>query len=75
MLNYYDAILYCFSLNIDGKTGWRLLTYDEHAKYYWVITNYSRLTDPCGWIESAEQWTTYLEGLLCTIPVRSLKDN
>lgn len=21
---YDDAMLYCFSLNIDGKTGWRL---------------------------------------------------
>jgi hypothetical protein len=24
--NWYDAKLYCFSLNIDGKTGWRLPT-------------------------------------------------
>jgi hypothetical protein len=24
-----DARLYCFALNIDGKTGWRLPTYDE----------------------------------------------
>ena len=23
-LNWLDAKLYCFSLNIDGKTGWRL---------------------------------------------------
>jgi hypothetical protein len=28
-LNWNDARLYCFSLNIDGKTGWRLPTNDE----------------------------------------------
>lgn len=27
--NWNDAIMYCFSLNIDGKTGWRLPTKDE----------------------------------------------
>lgn len=26
---YDEAILYCFSLNIDGKTGWRLPTSSE----------------------------------------------
>jgi hypothetical protein len=28
-LNLSDAILYCFSLNIDGVTGWRLPTNSE----------------------------------------------
>lgn len=36
---YEEAQLYCFSLNIDGKTGWRLPTYDEwgdhHELYGW----------------------------------------
>lgn len=27
--NWEDARLYCFSLNIDGKTGWRLPTMNE----------------------------------------------
>jgi hypothetical protein len=27
--NWYDARLYCFSLNIDGKVGWRLPTKEE----------------------------------------------
>lgn len=27
--SYHDAKLYCFSLNIDGKIGWRLPTCDE----------------------------------------------
>lgn len=29
ILNWKDANLYCFALNIDGKTGWRLPTMDE----------------------------------------------
>ena len=28
-LTYEEAVLYCFSLNIDGKTGWRLPTLRE----------------------------------------------
>ena len=28
-LTYDEAILYCFSLNIDGKVGWRLPTLPE----------------------------------------------
>lgn len=28
-LTYDEAIMYCFSLNIDGKVGWRLPTLDE----------------------------------------------
>lgn len=30
-LNWYDANLYCFSLNIDGKIGWRLPTVKEES--------------------------------------------
>jgi hypothetical protein len=33
-LNWFDAKLYCFSLNIDGKTGWRLPTKDELNHIY-----------------------------------------
>ena len=32
--NWDDANLYCFSLNIDGKTGWRLPTKDELNQIY-----------------------------------------
>ena len=32
--NWYDAKLYCFSLNIDGKTGWRLPTKEELNEIY-----------------------------------------
>ena len=32
--NWYDARLYCFFLNIDGKTGWRLPTKEELNQIY-----------------------------------------
>ena len=32
--NWDDARLYCFSLNIEGKTGWRLPTKEELNKIY-----------------------------------------
>lgn len=32
--NWDDARLYCFSLNIDGKTGWRLPTRAELHQIY-----------------------------------------
>jgi hypothetical protein len=33
-VNWDDAKLYCFSLNIDGKTGWRLPTLAELTKIH-----------------------------------------
>jgi hypothetical protein len=30
---YNEALLYCFQLGIDGKTGWRLPTRDEYNIY------------------------------------------
>lgn len=35
---YNDAILYCFSLNIDGKIGWRLPTAEELYEIYTTTT-------------------------------------
>lgn len=42
-LSWDNAIFYCFSLNIDGKTGWRLPTIDEitelnlNGGFYWCF--------------------------------------
>lgn len=58
--NWYDAKLYCFSLNIDGKTGWRLPTKEElneiyesvndfvHGNYYWTSPDYN---GPNAWVQ------------------------
>lgn len=32
MLTHEEAIMYCFSLNINGEVGWRLPTWDEVNK-------------------------------------------
>jgi hypothetical protein len=50
--NLYDAKLYCFALNIGGKTGWRLPTKEElneiyqsdnafETKCYWSSTEFN----------------------------------
>lgn len=31
-MSYNDAMLYCFSLNIDGKIGWRMPTESEYMQ-------------------------------------------
>jgi hypothetical protein len=35
-----DAILYCFSLNIEGKTGWRLPTRNELTELHHETKDY-----------------------------------
>lgn len=51
-VNWYDAKFYCFSLDVDGKTGWRLPTKEELneiyqsnndfvKRFYWSSTEYS----------------------------------
>jgi hypothetical protein len=52
-LNWDDAKLYCFSLNIDGKTGWRLPTKEEldsiyHSENDFVCTFYWSSTEDSG---------------------------
>jgi hypothetical protein len=44
--NWDDARLYCFSLNVDGKTGWRLPTRLELLEIY-QSGRYVRLDDWC----------------------------
>jgi hypothetical protein len=47
-LNYYEAIMYCFSLNIDGKIGWRLpnsVEYELTEKTGWSVDDLHFFTD------------------------------
>ena len=40
--NWYDARLYCFSLRIDGKTGWRLPTKEELNEIYESVNDFEK---------------------------------
>jgi hypothetical protein len=41
--NWDDARLYCFALNIDGKTGWRLPTKEELTKIYQAENDFEEM--------------------------------
>jgi hypothetical protein len=65
--NWDDANLYCFSLNIDGKTGWRLPTKDELNQIYesendFVGNNYWSSTEGrgnCTWVQDFNDGDQY----------------
>jgi hypothetical protein len=61
-MSYNDAILYCFSLNIDGKIGWRLPTLDEYLG-----------TNAMGWY--LHDVLRFGGDLYPITPVRDLKDD
>jgi hypothetical protein len=61
-MSYNDAILYCFSLNIDGKIGWRMPTLDEYLG-----------TSAMGWY--LYDTCRFSGDLYPVTPVRELKDD
>ena len=63
LLPYNEAVMYCFSLNIDGKVGWRLPT----------RTEFLTRSDIFGWWYSHDAITRTNRGIV--IPVRDLKDD
>lgn len=77
-LSYEDAKLYCFSLAVDGKTGWRFPTESEceQLKQLWIF--YNRI-----WIDQPDTVFDFSMGMAIdnykgnylVIPVRDLKDN
>lgn len=56
---YQEAVLYCFLLNINGKTCWRLPTYDE-----WINTYIF------GWYQDREISNNFITKNIC--PVRDI---
>jgi hypothetical protein len=84
--NWDDARLYCFALNIDGKTGWRLPTKNELIQIHESDNNFSEFAYwssdiSCKnhhWVINVEEDLRYYgdDTLLHWIrPVRDLKDN
>lgn len=64
-LSWMDAKLYCFSLNIDGKIGWRLPTWVE----------YDNIQGVCGWTEEDSSVYENSHYPLLTSPVRDFKND
>ena len=63
-LTYTDSKLYCFSLNIDGKVGWRLPTQKEFFNNRNIY----------GWYADGARERSYrLTNLAVNISVRALK--
>ena len=52
--NWDDARLYCFSLNIEGKTGWRLPTKEELNEIYESTND----LEEYGWYWSSTEFNT-----------------
>ena len=50
--NWDNARLYCFSLNIDGKTGWRLPNKEELNEIYQSRNDFENL-----WYWSSTEYT------------------
>jgi hypothetical protein len=57
---YNEAILYCFSLNIDGKTCWRLPRLDEKSECNYKL----------GWCSDVNYIFPY--GNMLVTPVRDI---
>jgi len=83
-LNWYEAKMYCFCLNIDGKTGWHLpdMDYFRTTKVTRAINDWFWTSEDLG--SDAMQVRPYgmhfiewgkTESEAVTMPVRDLKDN
>ena len=67
-LTLAESQLYCFSLNIDAKTGWRLPTNDEYEN---ILTYYGSYA--AGWDQDDLSDDTYPQDRLhYCYPVRDL---
>jgi hypothetical protein len=81
-LNWNDARLYCFSLNIDGKTGWRLpnkeelneIYYSENdfeKRWYWTSTEYD---GSYVWGHMGQDYGRGIDGKNSVNHVRAIRD-
>ena len=85
--NWDDAKFYCFSLNIESKTGWRLPTKEELneiyksdndfvGSYYWSSTEYN---GNCAWVQDFydgyQSFSLKNYGGYYVRAIRDLKDN
>jgi hypothetical protein len=62
-ITYSEALVYCFSLNIDGKIGWRLPTDQEYV--FELPDRYNVLFQNCNYFD---------RNTATCIPVRDVRD-
>lgn len=79
-LSFEEAKLYCFSLNINGKTGWRLPTSAEGAYIGAVLLEHDFPLSCCSYWSSGikNDDNIHDDNIPCiatTIPVRDIKDD
>lgn len=64
-LSWDDARLYCFSLNIDGKTGWRLPTMKELKEIYESENDFEQgWYWSSSWYNGGNEWAQCLRGVM-----------
>ena len=86
-LNWDDAQLYCFSLNIDGKIGWRLPTKEELKQIFAIQNDYentfywssTRANGDCAWVQymfnGYQDYDYRNSGIYYVRAIRDLKAN
>ena len=84
--NWDDARLYCFSLNIDGKTGWRLPTRKElneiynsnndfEIYWYWASEEFDTVSAWTLTFTNGLRYEDYKDNYNYVRAIRDLKDN
>jgi hypothetical protein len=69
VLTLNEAVMYCFSLNIDGKIGWRFPIYKE-------VSDTMDDIGITGWWHAADREDDYWEHeKFMIVPVRDIKDD
>ena len=70
LATWEDAKLFCFSLNINGKTGWRLPTKEELSEIYqsvndfeeWYYWSSTEINGTNAWFQSMSDGYQYTNG-------------
>lgn len=74
-LSLDEAVMYCFTLTVNGKIGWRLPTKDDSKT---ILKRFRKKYPAVSWWESYDfdnKDDCWHNDIFTTIPVRDLKDD